>query len=1320
MKNKIKNIYPANSLQQGFVFQALHKGDDAYIEQFILEINDTLDIDLFITAWEYVIKQYPSLRTAFNWEEEIIQIIYEEGKLDYKLYDISSYDEESQENFIENLKKEDRNQLFSLNQLPLFRIRIIKIKDNKYIIIKSSHHIILDGWSTQVMFRQLIRFYEQLVNNQYIEIEEDLTYLESQEYIFTNLEKTGDFWKSYLDKNSHGNLSNVLDTKININNYHQVEKPNKISLEITKECYRKIKVFSKKNGININTLLQFSWHKILQTFGTHNTSVVGTVFSGRNIPVTNIENSVGLFANTLPVIVDWDDDLSVQEKLLQLQNTIIDIDEHSFSLLADLHTHGKKLFSNLFSFQNYPGIEADKRYRISDIIEKFDYPLCIQIFEYSEDTLSISLSFDEALLKPSEAYRKLNMFETILEQIVEQPDMKHQLIKRLNKEEEKNYIKIQEDSAPEKENKESKTIIEIFEKHSVLIPDNIAVTFGDTHITYQELNTLANQLGDYLRKKHHIKANYFVGVRLSRSEQLIFALLGVLKSGAAYVPISPDWPEERQEFVINDTNITVIIDEDFLDNFFKEKENYSNTNLSHINISEDCMYVIYTSGTTGNPKGVPVSHHNLVRLFDVTSEYFDFQQKDVWTLFHSYAFDFSVWEIFGALLHGGKLIVVEPHLTKDLQGFIEFCAKSEVTVLNLTPSFFYLFTDQLDAISEKLKLRYVILGGEAFHNNKISGWWKYIKHTDHPIKLINMYGITEGTVHVTYKEVFQSDNGISNVGKALKDFRIYILDDHHCLVPDGVTGELYISGPGVVQGYLDREDLTKARFIDNPFIENRNSAYSTMYKTGDLVKRLETGDLEYIGRNDKQVKIRGHRIELGEVESKISELQFIRGCCVIADNNGSNEGKELVCYYLLNDDVLVDDRSDLVKSWQQVFDYNYNDQGADIEADFTGWNSFITDEKIPESEMEEWRSVILDTIGSVQNKNILEIGVGTGLLMFNLIKKDIKKYIGIDLSEVVVNRLKGIVGDNINVELFKLDAHQVHQLPVSTPFDTVIISSVCQYFPNISYFENVISKAFEKLEPSGKMIIADVRDYSLHRSLIKEKMLYQNKNFTEFDIDQLASDENELLISQKYFEILNANNANIEVSVSVRKNHFVEELSKYRYDVVISKKEGIAHELSFPDKHYKGLYNIPNINLHVREAVKEKLSTILPSYMIPNIYMGLNNFPVNTNGKLEFKLLPKQHVSNNSVYLAPRNENEIILSRLWSVILGGTRYGITDNFFKSGGNSISAILLVNKLKDNFNMNFNVGNIFTYNTIEKMGNYISENNQQSVIIEEWEI
>ncbi|QIY90740.1 non-ribosomal peptide synthetase [Chryseobacterium gallinarum] len=1319
MKNKIKNIYPANSLQQGFVFQALHKGDDAYIEQFILEINDTLDIDLFIKAWEYVIKQYPSLRTAFNWEEEIIQVIYEEGKLDYKLYDISFYDEESQRNFIENLKKEDRNQLFSLNQLPLFRIGIIKIDDHKYIIIKSSHHIILDGWSTQVMFRQLIRFYEQLVYNQVVQIEEDLTYLESQEYIFTNLEKAEAFWKTYLNKNIPNDINNVLDAKINIHNYYQVEKPHKISLEINKECYGKIKTFSKKHGININTLLQFSWHKILQTFGKHNTSVVGTVFSGRNIPVTNIENSVGLFANTLPVIVDWDDELSIQEKLLQLQNTIIDIDEHSFSLLADLHTNGEKLFNNLFSFQNYPGIEADMRYRISDIIEKFDYPLCIQIFEYSEDILSISLSFDEMLLKPSTGYRKLHMFETILDQIVENPDMKHQFIKLISQEEEQKYIKIQEDSAPESENKESKIIIETFEKHSVSKPDNIAVAFGGTDITYQELNELANQLGDYLRKKHHIKANYFVGVRLLRSEQLIVALLGVLKSGAAYVPISPEWPEERQAFVIGDTNIKVIIDENFLDNFFKEKENYSKTNLSHINTSDDFLYVIYTSGTTGNPKGVPVSNHNLARLFDVASEYFDFHEKDVWTLFHSYAFDFSVWEIFGALLYGGKLIVVEPHLTKDLQGFIELCAKSQVTILNLTPSFFYLFTNQMDAISDKLNLRYVILGGEAFHSNKISEWWKYTEHHDHPIKLINMYGITEGTVHVTYKEVFRSENGISNIGKALKDFRIYILDDHHCLVPDGVIGELYISGPGVVQGYLNREDLTQARFVDNPFVEDKNSAYSTMYKTGDMVKRLETGDLEYIGRNDKQVKIRGHRIELGEIESKISEIPFIKGCCVIADNNGSNEAKELLCYYLLNDGALMDSRSDLVKSWQQVFDYNYNDQGVDVEADFTGWNSFITDEKIPEMEMEKWRSVILNTIGSVQNKNILEIGVGTGLLMFNMIKKNIVKYIGIDLSAVVIDRLNGIVGDNVNVELFNLDAHQIDQLPVSVPFDTIIISSVCQYFPNISYFENVVSKALEKLELGGKMIIADIRDYSLHRDLIEEKMLYQNKNFTEFDIDQLASDENELLISQKYFELLNSNNPNIEVTVSLRQHHFVEELSKYRYDIVILKKEPVA-ELSFPDKHCKGLFNIPNINLHVREAVKEKLSTILPSYMIPNIYMGLNSFPLNTNGKLEFKLLPRQHISSNSIYLAPRNENEIILSRLWSEILGGTRYGIADNFFKSGGNSISAILLVNKLKDSFNMNFNVGDIFTYSTIEKMGNYISENNQQSVIIEEWEI
>lgn len=1320
MKNKIKNIYPANSLQQGFIFQSLNRGDDAYIEQFIFEINDSLSIDKFITAWEYIVKQYPSLRTCFNWEEEIIQIIYEEGNLDYKLYDISAHDQESQIQFIENLKKEDRNQGFALDKLPLFRIAIIKINDNKYTIIKSSHHIILDGWSTQLIFRQFIRFYEKLVNNQSIEIEEDLTYLESQEYISANIEKARAFWDKKLDKNSAGGINYLFDVPFDLHHYRHVQKPCKISLDITKECYLRIKEFSKKQGVSMNTVLQFSWHKILHIFGTNDTSVVGTVFSGRNIPVTNIEKSVGLFANTLPVIVNWDDNLSIKEKLLQLQNIIMDIDEHSFSLLADLHTHGEKLFNSLFAFQNYPSINEDTLYVISDVIEKFDYPLCFQISEYSENKLSIYLSFDEAILKFSTAERILNMFEIILEQIIEKPEEKHHFIKFLSSEEEKKYIEIQEKASPELENNESKIIIETFEKNVSAAPDNTAVTFGESNITYQNLNEFANQLGDYLRKEYHIKANDFVGVRLLHSEQLIGALLGVLKSGAAYVPIRPDWPEERQEFVISDTNIKVIIDEVFLENFLEKKENYSKNNLPHVNTPEDSMYVIYTSGTTGKPKGVPVSNYNLARLFEVATEHFDFDQKDAWTLFHSYAFDFSVWEIFGALLHGSKLVVVEPHFTKDLHGFIKLCAKNQVTVLNLTPTFFYLFTNQLDTITDQLSLRYVILGGEAFHNNKIADWWKYTKHIDHPIKLSNMHGITECTIFDTYKEVFQSDNGVSNIGKSLRDFRIYILDSHSRLVPDGVKGELYISGPGVVKGYLNREDLTQARFVDNPFVEDKNSAYSIMYKTGDMVKRLETGDLEYIGRNDRQVKIRGHRIELGEVESNISDIGFIKDCCVVADKNENNQKQELLCYYILNDEALFDSGSDLVTSWQQVFDHNYNDQGEDVEADFTGWNSFITDEKILEPEMEKWRSVILNTIGNVQDKNILEIGVGTGLLMFNLIRNDIKKYIGVDLSEVVINRLNSIVGDNTNVELFRLDAHQVNELPVSQSFDTVIISSVCQYFPDIFYFEDVVSKAFEKLELGGKIIIADIRDYDLHRDLITEKMLYQNKSFTEFDIDKLASDENEFLISQKYFELLGVNNANIEVIVSVRELNFITELSKYRYDVIISKKEETLNGLAFPDKHHKGLFNIPNINLHVREAVKEKLSSTLPYYMIPSTYMRLNSFPVNTNGKLEFGLLPKHHVTNASIYVAPTSEIEIILSRLWFEILGGTRYGIKDNFFKSGGNSISAILLVNKLKDSFNLDFNVGDIFTYNTIEKMGTYISEHNQQSVIIEEWEI
>ena len=319
--------------------------------------------------------------------------------------------------------------------------------------------------------------------------------------------------------------------------------------------------------------------------------------------------------------------------------------------------------------------------------------------------------------------------------------------------------------------------------------------------------------------------------------------------------------------------------------------------------------MIYTSGTTGKPKGVMVEHSNVVRLFTCTNHQFSFNAKDVWTMFHSYVFDFSVWELWGALIYGGKLIVISQEQTKDIESFYHLCKEYEVSILNQTPSAFYRFADIASNASgpSGIALRYIIFGGEALNIKQLRSWWNFQTQNKLATKLINMYGITETTVHVTYKELTQDEIIQSNIGKPLADLKAYVLDSNNNPVPVGVTGELYIGGAGVARGYLNQRELTEERFIATPFATEADGAkgYTRLYKTGDLVRWLADGNLEYIGRNDEQVKLRGYRIELGEIEHALSGIGGIHQSCVVARERKTELGssKYLVGYYVLDNNA---------------------------------------------------------------------------------------------------------------------------------------------------------------------------------------------------------------------------------------------------------------------------------------------------------------------------------------------------------------------------------------------------------------------------------
>jgi len=453
-------------------------------------------------------------------------------------------------------------------------------------------------------------------------------------------------------------------------------------------------------------------------------------------------------------------------------------------------------------------------------------------------------------------------------------------------------------------------IHELFEAQAERTPDAIAITCEKQSLTYAQLNVRANQLAHFLRKRG-AGPEVLVAMYMDRSLDIVATILAIVKAGAAYVPLDSTYPSGRLAFMLDDSNPALVVTQESMrpaiprcdaelvcvdterDAIGSENRQNPVTKLNCNNLA----YVIYTSGSTGKPKGVLITHRNIVRLFKATWPWYRFDEHDVWTMFHSCAFDFSVWELWGALIHGGRLIVVPYMVSRSPGEFYELLHRERVTILNQTPSSFQqlIQADEVAGGVDELALRYVIFGGEELQMNSLRPW--FARHGDRHPRLVNMYGITETTVHVTYRPLSMADtSGGSVIGCPIPDLEIFLLDSQLRLVPIGVPGEIFVGGAGVGRGYLRRPDATKQRFIDNPSDGKRASK---LYRSGDLARWLANGDLEYLGRIDTQLKIRGYRVELNEIVAVLNTHPAVQASAVVARQD-STGNLRLLAYLVIS------------------------------------------------------------------------------------------------------------------------------------------------------------------------------------------------------------------------------------------------------------------------------------------------------------------------------------------------------------------------------------------------------------------------------------
>ena len=692
-----------------------------------------------------------------------------------------------------------------------------------------------------------------------------------------------------------------------------------VSATLPAALCERIERLSRANGTTLFITLLAAFKVLLGRYTGQHDIVVGTPLSNRIHK--DLENLIGLFLNTLVLRTDLSGDPSFRELLGRVRKVSSGAYAHQNlpfeKLVEELQPTRDLSYSPLFQvvFNLMPQQEDSAEpagdlsmTRLEAATEQAQFDLTLHAIP-RHGQIVLTMLYNTDLFDESTIQRMLGHYQTLLEAAVSHPD---EHISRLNlmDDEQRRQVTRQWAGSSGVFAHEA-TIQELFERQAKQSPDAVAVQFGDDRLTYGQLNARAKQLAHYLRGLG-VGPESMVGLCVERSPEMIVGILGILKAGGAYVPLDPDYPRQRLAFMVEDIQAPVLVTESHLldrlpphqgtliaidSDWPKIAQNADDNPVSGAH-AKNLAYVIYTSGSTGNPKGVLIEHRNVVRLFEATQPWFRFGSSDVWTLFHSYAFDFSVWEIWGALCYGGRLIVVPRPTVRSPSEFYDLLLREQVTVLNQTPSAFAQLAQVEDGrpdLAERLSLRFVIFGGEALDVPSLRNWME--RHDGRRLQLVNMYGITETTVHVTYRPLEKADLSAgcrSPIGRQIPDLSFYLLDEHLQPVPIGVPGEICVGGPGVARGYLNRPELTAKRFVADPFSDEPGAR---LYRSGDLARRLPNGDVEYFGRLDGQVKIRGFRVELGEIEAALRGHRALSEVVVAARQDQPGD-KQLVAYFV--------------------------------------------------------------------------------------------------------------------------------------------------------------------------------------------------------------------------------------------------------------------------------------------------------------------------------------------------------------------------------------------------------------------------------------
>ncbi|MFJ4686580.1 amino acid adenylation domain-containing protein [Streptomyces sp. NPDC088789] len=1165
---RIEDVWPLAPLQEGLFFHSTYddSGLDVYTVHESFDFAEPVDTGRLRAAARALLDRHPSLRAGFTSDglRQPVQFIVGGSGIPLTEVDLSRLAPDAQDLRLRELMDEERSRRFDLSRPLLFRMLLVRLGAGRGDRLVIGRHLILwDGWSAWLFLDELFALYESGGDPAGLarpgSYRSYLSWLERQD----DGAATG-AWRAALAGFEEPTL---LAPAVSDRGLEPVI-PRHLDAVLDDGTAARLRETARRHGLTPNTVLNAAWGLVLAGATGRTDIAFGTTVAGRPSEVPDVEDVIGMFLNTVPARIAFDPREPVLALLRRIQGERLAVMPYEYLGLGVLQaeTGHRRLFDTLFVLRNadtderLAGLRARHGARAVANVDATHYPANLVVTP--GERVRVTLAYRPDLLEGPYAQRLLDRFVLLVGRMVADPSAAVGSLDALLPAE---AAALAREDAGQRQPVPPETVADLLAAQAARTPDATALVFGARTVTYAELDARCNRMARLLIARG-AGPERVVALGLPRSIDMVVALFAVLRTGAAYLPLELDHPAGRLSATLADARPLLLLSTGpvsatltgdtprvLLDDPAVGAE-LAGLAADAVEVSfslDHPAYVIYTSGSTGRPKGVVTPY---VGLTNMQLNH----QKEIFApaiaaaggrrlrIAHtvSFAFDMS-WEELLWLVEGHEVHICDEELRRDATALVAYCEEHRVDVVNVTPTYAHLLIEE--GLLEGHRPPLVLLGGEAVTESV----WNTLRDTEGTYGY-NLYGPTEYTINTLGGGT--DDSATPTVGRPIRATRARILDTWLRPVPDGVAGELYIAGVGLARGYLERPALTGERFVADPF----GLPGERMYRTGDLVRRRPDGNLDFLGRTDDQVKIRGHRVELGEIESVLAQHPEVSQAAVLArDDTGAPGTRRLVGYVVPAERDAEAEREaerEQIGEWREIYSAEYTEIGTALfTEDFAGWDSSYDGTPIPLEHMREWREATVERIRELRPRRVLEIGVGSGLLLSRL-APDAEAYWATDFAAPVIRKLGQEIQADPDlagkVELRCRPAEVTEGLPTGF-FDTVVINSVVQYFPSLDHLHTVIRGALGLLAPGGALFLGDVRDLrqarlfqtGVQRARAAEDM---GPEALRRAVERGLALEKELLVDPDWFSTLGVG---VELRTKAGRHH--NELTRYRYDVVL-------------------------------------------------------------------------------------------------------------------------------------------------------------------------